>query len=165
MAIVDCETVRATTHVACEADISFELAPSDGLHVTSIERSEGNADCIETVRERLCRLAVATSDRNWDQEGAAAISRPLWQAAWDLAQIAMLDVPPSIAGKPHVSPCGDGSIHLAWRGMSGRGFLVEVHADGSFVWESHVDGRELTVGKSLDSAKAREALKAHILEH
>lgn len=76
----------------------------------------------ETLFERLQTLELSTRQWNWDSDRGEPVRAHQWRLARDILRRARGMFP--YATPPHVSACGDGTVHLSWLAPGpGRGVL------------------------------------------
>jgi hypothetical protein len=79
------------------------------------------------ISQDIERLAAETASENWNFERDVPIKRETWTRAQQIAVTTMLRAP--ALGKPGISPCGDGTVHLTWHGSAKTRVVLEVGED------------------------------------
>ena len=65
-------------------------------------------------------LQQMTREPNWDLDGGRVVSAALWQQARSIyAELAPI-------AEPHVSACGDGTVHFGWIRANGARLNLEI---------------------------------------
>lgn len=95
------------------------------------------------MRLNLAQMASETDRSDWDDEGGAAIPEDIWMNVDCLLDtLAVLNVP-----EPFVSPCGDGSVHLAW--VTGDGSRLRLEVGPHFAWCARTCSRVIGGGTNV----------------
>jgi hypothetical protein len=93
-------------------------------------------------------LEALTSVANWNDEGDEPIPHDEWQSARAFATAAVERGLPA----PTMSPCGDGSIHFAWRVAAGLRVVVERKGGRTVLYVPGYERRECSDLVALERA-------------
>lgn len=129
--------------------ISLDPPPAGTCKETSIARRSTAREPAEEVTtsapDQFASLQKETSSENWDCEGAEAIAAALWAEARKIHRLITTKV--RVPGRPFISPCGDGSIHIACALKDGRQFVLEIKEQRIF-WSRRTAGGVWSSGQA-----------------
>ena len=109
------------------------------------------------LADRIERFGNMTASSNWNLEQDEAIP----SEEWDAAHLFALRVMARGFPEPLPAPCGDGSVHLAWRGRSGARVVIERKRGETYYSLARHDG-SFDEGQCGSDDEAIDLLRKHV---
>lgn len=152
--------IRRQGKVTTGSPISLDPRPAGSCKETSIARRSTAEEPAEEVTtsapDQFAALQKETSSENWDCEGAEAIPAALWAEARQIHRLITAKV--RFPGRPFISPCGDGSIHISCTLKGGRQFVLEIKGPQVF-WSRKISGGVWSSGQASNAYEGLRELR------